>query len=261
MTERQSTEGTKRTRKLDAVDENQRLFEIFLDVQRGLPRQGPGSDESTIKALSLCTELPDRLAILDIGSGPGMQTVALAKTLSEGHITAVDLHQEYLGELKERAKAAKVIDHIDILVGDMNRLAFSPRSFNLIWSEGAAYIMGFEKALIAWRRFLKSGGCIAVSELVWLRPDPSTEVAAFFGSEYPAMTDISTILATIRASKSPFIPSKPSTGTSHRSYRFSISTVSRCAVTTPSRPRSRNSWPRVSTTAPLRGPSTPSAKA
>ena len=82
----------------------------------------------------------------------------------------------------------------------MNALPFSPQSFDLIWSEGAAYIMGFKKALVAWKPFLKSGGCLAVSELVWLRPDPPPEVAAFFGGEYPAMTDISTILATLRAS-------------------------------------------------------------
>ena len=181
-------------------DENQRLFEIFLDVQCGLPRQGPGSDESTLEALSLCTELPERLAILDIGSGPGMQTVALAKALADGHITAVDICQEYLDELKERAKAAKVAEHIEILAGDMNALPFPPQSFDLIWSEGAAYIMGFEKALVAWKRFLKSGGCIAVSELVWLRPDPPTEVAEFFGREYPAMTDVETLVVTIRAS-------------------------------------------------------------
>ncbi len=181
-------------------DDNQRLFEIFLDVQRGLPRQGPGSEASTLEALSLCTGLPERLALLDIGSGPGMQTVALAQALVDGHITAVDIHQEYLDELKERAKAAQVAAPIDILAGDMHALPFLPQRFDLIWSEGAAYIMGFAKALVAWKRFLRSGGCLAVSELVWLRPDPPPEVAAFFGREYPAMTDVETIVATIRAS-------------------------------------------------------------
>jgi ubiquinone/menaquinone biosynthesis C-methylase UbiE len=181
-------------------DEKQRLFEIFWDVQRGLPRQGPGSEESTLKALSLCTGLPMRLALLDVGCGPGMQSVALAKALADGHITAVDIHQEYLDELKERAKAARVAERIAILAADMHALPFPPQSFDLIWAEGAAYIMGFEKALVAWRQFLKADGCIAVSELVWLRPSPPSEVAAFFGSEYPAMTDVETIVATIRAS-------------------------------------------------------------
>ena len=180
-------------------DKHQRLFEIFLDVQRGLPRQGPGTDETTLEALSLCTGFPTQLAVLDIGCGPGMQTVALAKALVESHVTAVDLHQEYLNALKERAQAAKIGQRIDTLIADMNALPFAPERFDLIWSEGAAYIMGFEKALADWKQWLKSGGCLAVSELVWLRPDPPVEVAEFFGLEYPAMTDAETIVATMRA--------------------------------------------------------------
>ena len=181
-------------------DENQRLREIFFDVQRGLPRQGPGSDDSTLKALSLCPELPERPAILDIGCGPGRQTLALANALMDGHMTAVDIHQEYLDELQERAKAARAAARIDILAGDMNKLPFPPQSFDLIWSEGAAYIMGFDKALVAWKRLLKPGGYLAVSELVWLQPDPPGEVAEFFGREYLAMTGVENIVATLQAS-------------------------------------------------------------
>lgn len=180
-------------------DMNQRLFEIFLDVQRGLPRQGPGADEMTLKALSLCTGLPEQPAILDVGCGPGMQTAALAKALVESRVTAVDVHQEYLNALKKCIQAAKLAPRIDILVADMNALPFSTPSFDLVWAEGSAYIMGFEQALEAWKQWLKSGGCLAVSELVWLRPDPPDEVVAFFGHEYPAMTDADTIVAMIRA--------------------------------------------------------------
>ena len=62
------------------MDLKPKLLEVFFEVQRGLPRQGPGSNESTIKALELCRELPDNPAVLDIGCGPGMQTMALAGT-------------------------------------------------------------------------------------------------------------------------------------------------------------------------------------
>jgi ubiquinone/menaquinone biosynthesis C-methylase UbiE len=168
-----------------------RLFEVFLDVQRGLPRQGPGSDESTLEALSLCSGLPERPAILDVGCGPGMQTVALAKAVN-GRVTAVDINQEYLCELNERAKAAGVDERIEILSGDMNDLPVAPASFDVIWSEGAAYIMGFRNALAAWRRFLRPGGYVAMTELVWLRPDQPAAAAEFFGNEYPAMTDVAT---------------------------------------------------------------------
>ena len=180
------------------MDMDQRLFEVFLDVQSGLPRQGPGSTESTLRALSLCGRLPDEPAVLDIGCGPGMQTMTLAKAL-HGRITAVDVNREYLDALAQRAAAAGVGERIEPLAADMTVLPFPPQSFDLIWAEGSAYIMGFAKALEDWRRFLKPGGGIAVSELVWLQPDPPAEAAAFFGEEYPAMTDEGANLATLRA--------------------------------------------------------------
>jgi ubiquinone/menaquinone biosynthesis C-methylase UbiE len=162
------------------MTDDRRLLNVFFEVQRGLPRQGPGCDESTLQALALC-RLPERPAILEIGCGPGMQNVELAKAAG-GRITAVDTSPEYLHELAERAKAAGVADRIDIVNGDMHDLPVAPASFDAIWSEGAAYIMGFRNALAAWWQFLKSDGVIAVTELVWLQPGPPAEAAAFFSS-------------------------------------------------------------------------------
>ncbi len=180
------------------MTEDERLFEVFLDVQRGLPRQGPGCDASTLQALSLCAGLPERPHVLDIGCGPGMQTVALAKAL-DGPVTAVDLFPEYLEALRARASAAGVADRIKTVAGDMTALPFAAGCFDLIWAEGSAYIMGVTDALAAWKRLLRPGGFFAFTELVWLRPDPPAEVAAFFADEYPAMTDIEGVSATIRA--------------------------------------------------------------
>jgi len=180
------------------MDEDARLLAIFLDVQRGLPRQGPGTDESTLKALALCQGLPKNPAVLDIGCGPGMQTMALAGAL-DGRITAVDIHAEYLEALSARAEAAGVADRVHVLSADMTALPIPPRSVDLIWAEGSAYIMGIDRALSDWRRFLRPGGFVAFSELVWLRPDPPAEAAAFFAEEYPAMTDIDTNVRMIRA--------------------------------------------------------------
>ena len=179
------------------MDEDARLVDVFLDIQRGLPRQGPGSDDSTLRALSLCRGLPERPAVLDIGCGPGMQTLALANALN-GPVTAVDLHREYLDELTDRAGAAHLADRIETLQADMGDLPFPPNSFDLIWSEGAAYIIGVANALAAWRDFLKPGGFLVVSDMVWLRPDRPADAAAFFADGYPAMTDIDTNLTIVK---------------------------------------------------------------
>ncbi|WP_298866759.1 class I SAM-dependent methyltransferase [uncultured Gimesia sp.] len=171
---------------------NPRLFEVFLDVQRGLPRQGPGNNECTLETLSLCSGLPDNPVILDIGCGPGMQTLALAKA-SQGNLTAVDNCEEYLNILHQWVTESDLTGQVKIINADMNDLCFADASFDLIWCEGAAYIMGVPNALKTWRPLLRDRGYLAFTELVWLEEHPATDVAEFFGNEYPAMTNINSI--------------------------------------------------------------------
>ena len=179
------------------MEENSRDFEIFLEIQRGLPRQGPGSDESTLEALSYCKELPENPHILDIGCGPGSQTITLANALN-CKITALDLIDEYLAILRRHIEKSNLRDKIEVMQGDMNDLQFEEESFDLIWAEGSAYIMGFEKALNSWKRFLKLGGYVALSELVWLNQDSPSEVLQFFQNEYPPMTNIENNVSKVR---------------------------------------------------------------
>ena len=165
-----------------------RLMEVFFEVQRGLPRQGPGDRESTLAALRLCGELPERPTVLDVGCGPGMQSIVLAEACS-GKILAVDNCDEYLAELRGRAEAAGLADRVEARHGDMTELDLPEASFDLIWCEGAAYVMGIATALTRWRDFLRDRGYLAFTELVWLEENPPPAAAAFFGGEYSAMTD------------------------------------------------------------------------
>ena len=57
-----------------------RLDVVFHDIHQGLPRQGPGTDAATLAALELCASLPEPARVLDIGCGPGMQTLAIARS-------------------------------------------------------------------------------------------------------------------------------------------------------------------------------------
>ena len=180
------------------MNQSAHLFDVFMDVHRGLPRQGPGCADSTLQALSLCTGLPERPAVLDVGCGPGAQTLTLAGALG-GRITAVDVYREYLDQLQESAAAAGIDERIAPVVADMHSLPFPRDSFDLIWAEGAAYIMGFDNALTVWKRFLKPGGYLAVSELVWLEEEPPPVAVAFFAYEYPPMTDVATNLMILRS--------------------------------------------------------------
>lgn len=77
---------------------NNKVMEFFFEIHQALPRQGPGSSESTRQAFNLLPELSSKPRILDIGCGPGAQTIELAK-LSRGLIIALDNHQPYLDQL------------------------------------------------------------------------------------------------------------------------------------------------------------------
>ena len=180
---------------MDFSDPHQRA--AFFELHSGLPREGPGNRESTARALALAGALPPAPRVLDIACGPGMQTMDLAALLPAARITAVDLHAPYLEELRRRAEAAGAADRIEILRADMTALPFAPDSFDLIWCEGAAYIMGVGNALRAWRPLLRAGGKLALTEAVWLKPDPPEPVRRCW-AEYPAMADIEASRALVR---------------------------------------------------------------
>ena len=159
---------------------------IFFELHQDLPREGPGDNPSTRKALALLVDLPPRPLILDIGCGPGMQTVELARC-TNGKIIAIDTHQPFLEKLKQRAQAEGLSDKITTINMSMFALDFEAKSFDAIWSEGAIYIMGFEQGLRACQPLLKPGGYVAVSEICWLRPQPPSEVQTFWAANYPGM--------------------------------------------------------------------------
>jgi len=170
---------------------------LFRRLHSGLPRESPGSDESTRKALrSITGSLPPAPRILDIGCGPGMQTLVLARETA-GHVTAVDRHQPFLDELDRRAERDGLTDRIATVNASMSALDFPDASFDLIWSEGAIYVMGFGEGLRAWKRLLKRDGAIAVSEISWLGPDIPEEAARFWRRGYPAMAHVGTNLELI----------------------------------------------------------------
>jgi len=72
----------------------------------------------------------------------------------------------------------------------MDNLPFKNEELDLIWSEGAIYNIGFERGLNEWRKFLKTGGYIAVSEASWFTDERPTEIDEFWMDAYPEIDTI-----------------------------------------------------------------------
>ncbi len=165
---------------------DQKRMELFLELFGGLSQQAPGSFESTGRAWELLPALSERPRILDLGCGSGRQTLDLAR-LSGGQITAVDLHQTFLERLDARARKEGLDGRVRTMIGDMGELDLPAGSFDLIWSEGAIYNVGWEAGLKHWRALLADPGWVVVTECCWLTSDPSPDCSAFWAEEYPTM--------------------------------------------------------------------------
>lgn len=180
-------------------------FELNLicDFFSNMERQGPGSPEATLKALSFIDNLTDKSLIADIGCGTGGQTMVLAQHVP-GRITGLDLFPDFLNIFNRNARQLDLQDRVKGIVGSMDKLPFQDDELDLIWSEGAIYNIGFERGLNEWRKYLKIGGYIAVSESSWFTDERPAEINDFWMESYPEIDTISNQVAKIH--KAGYLP-------------------------------------------------------
>ena len=171
---------------MDFSDSN--FLERFLALYGVLPRAAPGSDEATRAALSALPEAARR-TVLDLGCGPGAQTLSLAGELPESKIVAVDVLPSMVVETARRSRAAGMENQVFATGADMAAPPVPQKSQDLIWCEGAIYCLGVTEALRTWRPYLTSGGSVAFTEPVWLQKNPHPEIEQWWHREYPAITD------------------------------------------------------------------------
>lgn len=173
------------------------MEDIWFEVYEALPRQGPGDPLSTRRAFQMVEGLPGHPAILDVGCGVGKQTVDLAG-LVQGRIVALDIHAGFLRILKEKTRRLPRGVSIEAVQGDMGAPPFRSGSFDLIWSEGAAYIVGFRDALDSWRSLLRPHGHLVISELVWFAREVPRELKDYWLAEYPDIRCYEDIFEVVR---------------------------------------------------------------
>ena len=162
--------------------------DIFFEIHTDLPREGPGRDQYTARAFKMLPRL-ESPRILDIGCGPGGPTIELAR-LSGGHVIGIDIHQPYLDRLSQKIEEAGLSDRVEALNCSMFEMTFPDESFDIIWAEGSIYLIGFERGLREWRRFIKPNGFLVVHEMTWLRPEPPQEICDYWKELYPGIKTV-----------------------------------------------------------------------
>jgi ubiquinone/menaquinone biosynthesis C-methylase UbiE len=171
-------------------------MEYFYELFRNLPRGGPGDNKSTRKSFSYLKNLPSEPFILDIGCGCGVQTLELAR-ISKGKIVALDTYQPFLNVLMENAKKAGFDSRIITKNQSMLEMDFKNSTFDIIWSEGAIFVMGFQNGLKKCNQLLKQKGYFVVSEAVLLLPNLPKPLKEFWDKEYHDIKDIKSNISMI----------------------------------------------------------------
>lgn len=172
-------------------------LELLVDLHLDGPRQGPGGAAATQLAIDLADLRGRRnLAIADVGCGTGAATLVLAREL-DVHLTATDFVPAFLARLERAAARAGLSDRITPVAADMAALPFADAALDAIFAEGAIYNLGFAAGIAAWRRYLKPGGILAVSELTWFSARRPAELERHWQREYPEVDTAAAKLAVL----------------------------------------------------------------
>lgn len=174
-------------------------FNLIWEYFSQFERQGPGSPEMTIKALSFIDNLTNESRIADLGCGTGAQTMILAQN-TQGSITALDLFPGAVNTLNITAGKLGLENRVIGIVGSMDNLPFQANEIDLIWSEGAIDCVGFKQCLNHWKKYLKSGGYFAVTVLTWFTVERPSELEKYFLDAVPEIGTMAFYLSLIQNS-------------------------------------------------------------
>jgi cyclopropane fatty-acyl-phospholipid synthase-like methyltransferase len=170
---------------------------LICDYFGRLERQGPGSPESTIRALGFIDNFKNEIEIADFACGTGGQTMVLAQN-TKGTITGLDIFPTFIEKFNTNAEKYGLQNKVKGIVGSMDNIPFKNKKFDVIWSEGAIANIGFEKGLNYWKGFLKKDGYIAITYESWFTDERPAEIEKFWVDAVPEISTIGHNISTMQ---------------------------------------------------------------
>ena len=105
-------------------------------------------------------------------------------------IIGIDSWSGFINQFNQNVQNINLHERMKGVVGNMENLPFQEEDLDLIWSEGAIYNIGFNLGLNEWRKFLKQGGYIAVTENTWFTKERPAEIQEFWQKAYSEIDTI-----------------------------------------------------------------------
>jgi ubiquinone/menaquinone biosynthesis C-methylase UbiE len=101
--------------------------------------------------------------VLDVACGTGHASVALARRLPRGHVTALDFSPAMLAQARAKAEAAGLGGAIDFVEGDMQALPWERRFDVATCCFGIFFVEDMDAQLARIARTVKANGRVAIS--------------------------------------------------------------------------------------------------
>ncbi len=171
--------------------DEQAYINALIQLHVGLDRQGPGDEQFSRELLGRLPPFQAPPRIADMGCGAGEASLMLADYFGS-IVLAVDFSDDFLAQLSRDAASRGLLHLIEPVRADMGALDWPEASIDLLWSEGAAYSIGFANALTAWRPLMASGAVAVVSEMNYFGDSVPETLVSGMQSIYP---DIQTEVA------------------------------------------------------------------
>ncbi|MGQ9682291.1 MAG: class I SAM-dependent methyltransferase [Anaerolineae bacterium] len=129
--------------------------------------------------------------VLDIGSGTGALSLALAEHLTAGHLVGIDPTPQMLDRARENACASGLADRVEFRQASAEALPFEDASFDVVVSSIALHHTVVRRSLQEIARVLKPGGRLVVADMA-----PNVMWKGCLGLLIPPMTVLYCLVAT-----------------------------------------------------------------